>query len=467
MKDDGVEISYKDLWEKINFIDNLYLAKNVNYGDRILIVLPNCINFILYYFAALKIGAVPVSVKESFRIVEFSAIVENCQPKLFITSGKWLNENGNIIDELKFQGEVVDVDVIEVKNEKNDTGIYYTKNSDLAGISYSYFGDGYPKGAALSHANYIYAAIGYSKHLGLTHDDVFLAILPMPHVFSFSGCINTPIVTGSTIVVASEYSPKAILSYIDKYNITVLTASPVIYELISKYKRIDKYDLSSLRICITGGELMTEERQQKISSVLKTNILQGYGLTETLPILCNPVNGQDKPGTLGIPGRKDIFIKIVNEKGEEVETGEIGEILVKSPTSISGYYNLPGETEKLIKDDWLYSGDLGKVDEDGFVYFWGLKKKIFNIYGNNIDPMELEKVLLSHPLIDKINIYLEVQQHNDFITGSKVICADIYVKGIDNISAKDIKTYCLNKIAAYKIPEKINLFSTESQYILS
>lgn len=457
--DNDVHVSYQEFWEKLNFISRLYLDKKIKHNDRILIVLPNSINFILYYFATLKIGAISVPVKESFKISEFSAIIDNCQPKLFVTSKKWLDENNDIINKLNIKAEIINTDTVEIENEKNDTGIYLTKNNDLACISYSYFGDGYPKGAALSHANLIYAAIGYSRHLGFTHDDIFLVILPMPHVFSFSGCINTPIIKGSTIVITSKYSPKFICTYIEKYNISVLTATPVLYESLSSYKNINKYDISSLRICITGGELMTSKKHKEITSVLKTNLLQGYGLTETLPILCNPPNGQNKPGSLGIPGRKDIFIRIVNTENQEVKTGEIGEILIKSPTSISGYYNQPEDTKIIIKDDWLHSGDLGKMDNDGFIHYCGLKKKIFNIYGNNIDPLELENVLQKHPIIDNAVAYLKCPPDTDSVIGSKILCADIYLKDTKNISAKEIRTYCLDKIAKYKIPKDINIFS--------
>jgi long-chain acyl-CoA synthetase len=178
-----------------------------------------------------------------------------------------------------------------------------------------------------------------------------------------------------------------------------------------------------------------------------------------LPIICNPSGPQNKPGTLGRPGRKDIEIKIVNEKKEEVAIGQIGEILIKSPTTMSGYYNLPDDTEEILKDGWLYTGDLGKIDKDGFLYFHGLIKKIFNIYGNKVDPLEVKNMLLKHPFIEKVNIYLEILSDDGYIIGSKRICADIYVREGKEISSVEIRDYCYEKVASYKIPGKFNFYA--------
>ncbi len=456
--ENGKVITYQECWEKINFVGKLYRDLGVKRNDRVIIVLPNSANFIFYHFAALKIGAISVPVKSEYKICEFAAILENCKPKIFVSCDKWLNENNSILKEFKPDINFISIDNINLKSEKTESAICIVRNSDIATLTYSYFGDGYPKGAALTHGNHIYAANGISKHVGFTSDDKFLIVLPMSHVFTLSGSINTSMIKGGTIVIIGSYLPRFIFSAVENYKITVLAAVPAVFEYLSKFQRKERYDLSSLRRCITGGDFMPERLHREFEDELKFQILQGYGLTETLPILCNPSGTYNRPGTLGLPGRRDIKLKIVNEENEEIKIGQTGEILVKSPTTMLGYYNLPDETNKILKDGWLYTRDIGKIDKDGFLYFYGLKKKIFNIYGNKVDPLEVRNVLLEHPFIEKVNIYLEILSNDKYIIGSKRICADIYVRDGQRISRVEIRDYCKEKIAAYKIPEKFNIY---------
>ena len=197
--------------------------------------------------------------------------------------------------------------------------------------------------------------------------------------------------------------------------------------------------------------------QRDFEKRLRKQIVQGYGLTESLPVICNPRGTRNKHGTLGIPGRKDIEIKIVNERNDEMPVDQVGEILIKSPTNMFGYHNLPDDTRKILQDGWLYTGDLGKIDKDGFLHFCGLKKRIFNLYGNKVDPLEVQKILLEHPRIKKANIYLEILSNGDYIIGSKRICADIYLKKGQELTKSEIRDYCKKQIAGYKTPEKIEI----------
>ncbi len=458
--ENGNHITYQELWEKINFVCRLYQDLNVQCSDRILIVLPNSANFIFYHFAALKIGAISVPVKRDYKFYELAAILENCRPKIFVSCNRWLNNNP-ILKELKSEIKLISVDDINIKNEKSENSVWPARNRDIASINYSYFGDGYPKGAALTHGNHIYAAIGYTRHIGFSSNDIFLIVLPMPHVYALSGTINSSLIKGGTIVIAGSYSPKGIFSAVENYKVTVLAAVPAVFEYLAKFKRKGRYDLSSLRRCVTGGDVMPEKLHHQFEKELKFQIIQGYGLTETLPIFCNPSGTRNRPGTLGLPGRKDIKIKIVNERDEEVRIGQIGEILVKSPTTMREYYNLPKDTKRILKDGWLYTGDLGNVDKDGFLYFYGLKKNIFNIYGNKVDPLEVKNVLLEHTLIEKVNLYLEISSDKECFRGSKRICADISVRNGQKISSVEIRDYCKEKIATYKIPEKFNFYTMQ------
>lgn len=457
--ENGKNTTYKELWEKIKLACKFYQQQDIKKGDRILILLPNSANFLIYHYAALKMGAISVPMKTEYKIYELSKIVDNCAPRIFVTWNTWLNENSAIFQELKYRVAFISIDDINLDDGEGVTSISSVRNNDLASINYSYSGDGYPKGAALDHGNHIYAAIGYSKFQRFTYKDNLLIILPMPHVYTLSGCLNSSLIAGGTITIIDNLLPKSIFRAIEDFKVTVLSAIPVVFEYLARYKRKERYDLSSLRLCVTGGELMPEDLQYKFEKLLKTQIVQGYGLTECLPLICNPAGRRNKRGTLGIPGRKDIKIKIVNEKNEKLLVDQTGEILIKSPTTMLQYYNLPDDTKKVLKDGWFYTGDIGKIDKDGHLYFCGLKKKIYNIYGNNIDPLEIKNVLLEHPLIEKANIFLKVLPDEDSILNSKIICADICIKNGLKISSTEIRKYCMKKIAAYKVPERINIYN--------
>jgi long-chain acyl-CoA synthetase len=451
-------VTYREFWEKTGFVSRLYRDMGVKSGDRIVIVLPNSIDFLIYYFAAMKMGAVAVPVKTEYRSVEFSTILQNSRPALFISYRHWYDENPAVLKELEPGTARLCVEDINPGRDEHNGGIRTVRNSDPATINYSCFGDGYLKGAVLTHGNHIYSATGYVKHLEFIRDDRFLVILPMPHIFTISGCINSSLIKGGTMIFTGRLTPKSILADIRKYHITVLTAVPVVYEYLAKYKRKDRYDLSSLRRSVTGGDLMPENLQKVFEKTLNIQILQGYGLTEALPIICNPPGQRNKPGTLGVPGRKDIIMKIVNENGEEVPVNQVGELLMKSPTTMCEYYKLPVDTENILTNGWLRTGDYGKIDADGFLYFCGLKKKIFNIYGNKIDPLEVEHVLCQHPLIEKAKIYLHISDKESPLS-NKRICGDIYVKNGRKLANSEIVDFCSPKIAAYKIPKRMNIYN--------
>jgi len=448
-------LTYQELWEKINSAAEIYLDLNITRGDRILIILPNSISFLIFHLAALKIGAISVPVKNEYRFKEIASICKNCAPKILLSSNSWLDQNSAVLQYIKPKVSVIAIENIVLRKAKKEIDITPVKNREIATITYSYFGDSYPKGAANSHANHIYAATGIAKHNGFLTSDRYFSNLPMSHVFPLSGSINTSLIKGGTIVIEKFNSPKALFSAIEKHKVTIFLSVPVIYELLARYKRKDKYDFSSLRLCITGGDYMSEKLQNSFQASLKTEIVQGYGLTETLPVTCNPHGLKNRPGTLGLPGRRDIKIKIGDENGKKLKAGQIGEILINSPTSMAKYYGLPYDSKRIIKNGWLHSGDIGKIDEDGYLHFVGLKKKIYNIFGNKVDPLEVKNVIEEHPYIEEAEIYLDEISDNGNIIGSKQICANVYITEGRNVSKAEIMEFCKGMIAMYKIPTKI------------
>lgn len=195
---------------------------------------------------------------------------------------------------------------------------------------------------------------------------------------------------------------------------------------------------------------MPLEMHKKIKKEMGVELFQGYGLTETVPVTCNP-RLWNKPESLGIPGR-NMKVEIINEKGEMVPYGVKGEIVIGGPSVMKGYYNRNGENKKFIKDGWFYSGDYGWKDEDGYVYFDGLKKDIIKVGGNNVDLNEVKEVLKSFPGADDVRL----NTIEDELWGHK-IHAEMVISSKREVTEKEIRVFCSKKIALYKIPKKISI----------
>lgn len=451
---DGKSLSFRDFWLNICAIAELYRDWDLGPGERILILLPNSAELLSFHFAALKIGAISVPVKTDYRSWELKHIIRNCQPSVLISYDAWLGENSAALEQ-GLAPRIVSIDHLVYDLSRGDDHVLPVKSNAIASINYTYFGEGYPKGAALTHANHVYAATGYARHQGFTEAERFLIILPMAHVYALSGCVNSGLIRGGTLVIMNDYSAKAIFGTIEKQRITILTAIPALFEFLARSPLRKRYDLSSLRLAVTGGDFMPEALQREFEQALGVQIVQGYGLTESLPVICNPPGVRNKPGTLGIPGRKDIEIRILGADAHPLGPGLVGEIVVKGPTTMSGYYGMPEDSRRILHEGWLYTGDYGMLDEDGFLHFCGLKKNIFNVYGNKVDPLELRSVLLTHSAVAEAQLFLEKSEDQSRLIGAVQVCARVTAKERCSVSSDELMDFLKARIAAYKVPRKI------------
>src|SRR6185295_5026659 len=271
----------------------------------------------------------------------------NCEPKLVIATSEWLERNREQL-ELPSGTDLISVEEARLRMRAGSDKVRPLSSRTIASINYSYFGGGYPKGALLTHANHIYAATGYARHQGFRSSDRLLIMLPACHVYALSGCVNAGLVRGGTLVLTNHYMPRSIFGDIERHGVTILGSVPTVFECLANDKRKDRYDLSSLRLLVTGGSYMPAAVQLACEKALGVELVQGYGLTECLPIICNPAGSGNRRGTLGIPGRRDIYIRIMGETGEQLPPGRIGEIQIRSTTSMVGYHRLPEDTRKVF-----------------------------------------------------------------------------------------------------------------------
>lgn len=446
--DEGT-FSFSAFWRGIASAGGFYLDSGIAPSDRILLILPNGESFLRFHFAAMKIGAVSVPVRADYTWWELRRIVANCEPALVVAPSDWLERHGERLA-LDPGIAVHAVESLAGRMRAGDDRIHDRGSGTLASINYSYVGDGYPKGAMLTHENHIKAAIGYARHQGFRPGDRLLVGLPMCHVYALSGCVNAGLAAGAALVPTAQELPRRILRTVERHRVTVLSYVPVMLECLAEYARRSSFDLSSLRLLVTGGSYMSASRQRELQEVFGTDLVQGYGLTECLPIICNPAGPRNRHGTLGIPGRRDIFVRIVGADGRVLPANTAGEIQVRSTTTMRGYYRLPEDTRTVFDGDWLRTGDCGSLDDEGYLNFHGMTKKIFNLFGNKVDPLEVCEALQEHPLVE--SAHLASAPGVDPRNGVARIVATVVPRRGANVSGPELRAFCAERLAPYKVP---------------
>lgn len=457
----NVEISYFELWKSIETLAKAFLKIGIKENDKVAIILPNCKEFIYSFYALARINAVSIPLNQSLTPHELKNILNDCKPKALITTyGLYETKIAPIFNKI-----IITIDncpgsaaaklydfkgLFKLSRASGKLPDFKASNSQVATINYTYRGLGKPLGAMLTHGNYHYGAIAYVRLTELMTRHKVLLITPMFHIFTLISCVIVSLLRGATIVIMKNFIPSHVFKTIEEHKIDFMIAVPTVY--ISLLKNYDKkrYNVTSLRYGITGGSYMSIETHKRIKKEMGLELFQGYGLTETVPVTCNP-RLWNKPKSLGIPGR-NMKVEIVDEKGKKLPCGAKGEIVIGGPSVMKGYYNRNGENQKFIKGGWFYTGDYGWKDKDGYVYFGGLKKDIIKVGGNNVDLNEVKNVLKSFPGAEDARVNIV----DDELWGHK-IDAEIVISSKREITEKEIRVFCSKKIALYKMPKNISI----------
>jgi long-chain acyl-CoA synthetase len=326
------------------------------------------------------------------------------------------------------------------------------KRSDLAVIIYTSGTTGKPKGAMLTHGNMLSNVAGSGASIGIDRRDGILLMLPMFHSFTLTACILMPLSVGARIVLVDRLRsiPHVIKSMVLK-RATILIGIPHIYDVMANrgipwWLRM----LLRLRVCISGSSPLSEATLKRFEAKIGIPLLEGYGLSETSPVVSiNPLQGPRKPGSVGrpIPG---VEVRIVSGCGAELPRGRVGEIAVRGPNVMRGYLNHPRETKETIREGWLLTGDIGKIDDDGYIYILDRKKDMILFHGMNVYPREIEEVLFSHPAVAEAAVVGKPDPRR-----GEVPVAFVSLKDGAHIEAPALITYCKQSLAAYKIPHRI------------
>jgi long-chain acyl-CoA synthetase len=327
-------------------------------------------------------------------------------------------------------------------------------SDDVALLQYTGGTTGVSKGVMLTHQNLVANAMqckSWFPEISIGNERL-LAVLPFFHSFGMTTSMNCPILVAATMILVPRFNTKEILSLIEKYKPTLFPGVPTMYVAINNYPDVSKYDLSSVKFCISGAAPLPLEVLQEFEQLTGGTLREGYGLTESSPVThCNPLEGMVKEGSIGIPF-PDTECKIVDvDTGEkELEVNEIGELCIRGPQVMTGYWNMPEETKCTIRKEWLYTGDIAKVDEDGYFYIVDRKKDMIIASGYNIYPRDIEEVLYEHPKVKEA----VVAGIPDEYRGETVKAYVVLKEGV-TASEEEIIQFCRENMAKYKVPTAV------------
>lgn len=445
----------------------------VKQGDHVALLLGNSPHFVIGLYGALRLGATIIPINPIYTADEIGYILRNGDVKVvvgldlmipladkmhehlptveyFITCESGQPEaalidpsNLSFSSKLKTFSNVVSIGKLDFNEPSVD-------ENDVAIILYTSGTTGKPKGAMLTHRNLYSNAIDVSNYLKMNEEDRVITTLPMFHVFCLTVALNAPLMNGATLLIVPKFSPGEIFRLAKKYEATVFAGVPTMYNFLLQYPEGEANDLKSLRLCISGGAAMPVALLEGFEKKFNVVVSEGYGLSEASPVTCfNPLDRPRKAGSIG-QSILNVENKVVNELGDEVRPGEVGELIVKGPNVMKGYYKMPEETAATIKEGWLYTGDLAKMDEEGYFYIVDRKKDIVLVGGYNVYPREIEEVLYEHP--DIVEVAVIGVPDPDF---GEAVRAFVVSKN-SALTEEQVIVYCKEHLAKYKVPRSVD-----------
>ncbi len=454
---EGKDISYGTLDACACALANSLKANGVARGDRIALYLPNIPAFMLAYLAGEKAGAIVVSVNSIFKSEEVKYLLNDSGAKVVFTTAELLPNvprgecpslAKTVICEGQAAGEIVLGDWLAAGKPQFKTEDMAA--DDAAVLLYSSGTTGFPKGVTLTHNNVITntrAAVNCSHH---GPKDRLAIFLPLFHVFAQNYIMNAGFVAGATLVLFRRFVPDLVLAEIERQRVTMFFAVPTIYIALLG-ANVPKKKLASIRYYFSAAATMPQEISRRWTETYGPAVHEGYGLTECSPCAAYNHVKKHKFGSVGT-AIEDFEVKIFDENDREVPRGTWGEIVMRGPGVMKEYWNRPEDTAQALRGGWLHSGDIGKMDEEGYVFIVDRVKDMINVSGFKVWPAEVEHYLYQIPQIKEVAVYGKP----DSLKGESV-CAAVVLKDGAHFSGDEVIAWCKEKLAAYKTPERVDI----------
>lgn len=468
----GKDTSYAEFDQSVARFASALQQLGVEKGDHIAFLLGNTPHFLISLYASMRIGATAIPINPIYSPDEISYILHNSDAKIVIALDALLPLVEQAAPKFPAIKKYIICEVSPDTKEKlatlpasvKDLVLPFTQaiaqgttptavsidEDETAIILYTSGTTGHPKGAMLTHGNLYSNARDVGEYLGFQEQDRVIATLPVFHVFALTVVVNAPLLKGATILLVPRFSPGDVFQTIREQQATVFAGVPTMFNFLYQYPEGQTADFETIRLAISGGSSLPVALLHNFEEKFKVRISEGYGLSEASPVTCfNPLDRERVPGSIGT-SIVNVENKVVNEFGEEVSDGEVGELIVRGPNVMKGYYKMPEETAVAIRDGWLYTGDLAKRDENGYFYIVDRKKDMVIVGGYNVYPREVEEVLYGHP--DIVEAAVIGLPDPDF---GEAIHAYVVLKKGANLAVEDLIAYTAQHLAKYKVPKGI------------
>lgn len=465
-----VQISYSNLVGMVNKFATALHDLGVGKGDRVAIMSPNSPHYVVGYYAVQKLGAIVVQVNPMYMERELEHILNDSGAVAILAYDalypriKNIRAATSLKDVILFSlgqpADCTDESVLRAEKlmaqcQARPPAVEFDVVNDVAVLQYTGGTTGISKGAMLTHRNVVANALqtkAWFMDTGSYGKETVLCVLPFFHAYGVTVALNFGIVSAATLVILPRFDINQVLQVIDKYQPTQFPGAPTMYISFINHPDVKKFNVKSIRNCISGSAPLPVEVAERFEELTEGNLVEGYGLSETSPVTnCNPVAGLRKVGSIGIPF-PDTDCKIIDLMNSTVSLppNQVGELCVKGPQVMKGYWNMPEETDRVLRDGWLHTGDIAKVDEDGFFYIVDRKKDMINASGFNVYPREVEEVLFEHPkILEAVVIGVP-----DPYRGETVKAFVVLKEGLE-ATPEEIINYCRAKMAGYKVPRQV------------
>ncbi|MBE2905987.1 long-chain-fatty-acid--CoA ligase [Anoxybacillus flavithermus] len=483
----GKELTYKEIYEQAIKLASYLQQLGLQKGDRVSIMLPNCPQAVISYYAVLFAGGIVVQTNPLYTERELEYQLNDSGAKVIIA----LDLLYPRITKVKAHTKIEHVIITSIKDylpfpknvlypfvQKKQTGMIvrvkhegdchlFTKAlslasgkvketdvdpiEDIALLQYTGGTTGFPKVAMLTHYNltantFMCAKWMYKCERG---NESILGVLPFFHVYGMTAVMNLSIMEGYKMILLPKFDVETTLKTIEKQRPTLFPGAPTIYIALLNHPNLKKYDLSSIKICISGSAPLPVEVQEQFETVTGGKVVEGYGLTEASPVTHSNFiwDGKRIKGSIGVPWPDTEAMIVSLETGEKANVNEIGEIVVRGPQVMKGYWNRPEETAATLRDGWLYTGDLGYMNEEGYFFVVDRKKDMIIASGYNVYPREVEEVLYEHPKVQEAVVIGVPDAYR-----GETVKAFIVLKEGEQCTEEELDQFMRSKLAAYKVP---------------
>jgi len=443
-------LSYAELDDRSARLATLLREQGLERGDRVGVMLPNVLDFPVAYYGVLRAGGVVVPMNLLLKRREIAFYLQDSGAKLLL----YWHDFGEEAREGAAEAGAAAIEVepaafaATLAEHEPSIGLAETDEEDTAVILYTSGTTGKPKGAELTHANlFRNADVSSRTTSGVEPGDIVLGALPLFHSFGQTVGMNASLKVGACLTLVPKFDPGEALATIARDGVTHFYGVPTMFGALLHCPERESHDTSSLRVCITGGASMPVEVLRGFEDAFGAVVLEGYGLSETSPVASsNHPDMERKPGSIGTP-IEGVEMKVVDENDEEVPQGEVGEIVIRGHNIMKGYWERPDATEEAMRGGWFHSGDMARVDEDGYFFIVDRKKDMIIRGGYNVYPREVEEVLYEHPKVREAAV-LGVP-HDQW--GEEIGAAVVLHEG-EELSPEECSEYVRERIAAYKYP---------------